>query len=165
MITEKTQNAIKSLQESYPEKRSALIPALHLVQNEIGYLPLEAQAEVAELFAITTSEVHAVVTFYDMFFEEPKGKHLIHVCKNVSCMLRGSDGLLGSLCHKLGVSPGETTQDEEFTVVPSECLAACDRAPMMLVDEEVIGPIHEGELDQILTDILLKVKEGVNKNG
>lgn len=165
MITEKTRNAIIALQESYPEKRSALIPALHLVQNEIGYLPLEAQAEVADLFEIATSEVHAVVTFYDMFFEEPKGKHLIHVCKNVSCMLRGADGLLSSLCHKLEVSPGETTKDEEFTLVASECLAACDRAPMLLVDEEVIGPIKEDELDQVLTDILLRIREGVNKNG
>lgn len=156
MITEKTRIAILSLQESYPEKRSALIPALHLAQDEIGYIPLEVQAEVAELFGITTSEVHAVVTFYDMFFERPKGKHLIHVCKNVSCMLRGADGLLSSLCSKLKVSPGETSEDGEFTIVPSECLAACDRAPMMLVDEEVIGPVQEGELDQILTNTLLK---------
>ncbi len=165
MLTETTRTAIIKLQESYPEKRSALLPALHLAQNEIGYLPLQAQSEVAELFDISTSEVHAVVTFYDMYFEEPKGKHLIHVCKNVSCMLRGADGLPNTLCHKLKVSTGETTEDKQFTIVASECLAACDRAPMLLIDEEVIGPIKEGELDQILTDILLKVKEGVNKNG
>ncbi|MBA3237458.1 MAG: NADH-quinone oxidoreductase subunit NuoE [Parachlamydiaceae bacterium] len=165
MITDKTRTAIITLQKSYPEKRSALLPALHMVQDEIGYLPLEAQSEVAELFDITTSEVHAVVTFYDMFFEAPKGKHLIHVCKNISCMLRGADGLLNTLCHKLKVSCGETTEDGEFTIVGSECLAACDRAPMLLIDEEVIGPIQDGALDQVLTEILLKVREGVNKNG
>lgn len=161
MITENLRKTIIDLQNKYPEKRSALIPALHLVQNEIGYLPLEAQNEVADLFEIAPSEVNGVVTFYDMFFEEPKGKHIIHVCKNLSCMLRGSDEILGSLCHKLNIGPGGTSADGEFTVIPSECLAACDRAPMMLVDETVVGPVHENDLDKLL----LKAKEGGKAHG
>lgn len=152
MLSEQTKQAILDLQTLYPEKRSALIPALHLAQTEVGYLPSDIQNEVAILFGIDLNEVHAVVTFYDMFFEKPVGKHLIHVCKNVSCMLRGSDELLEKLCDKLQVSCGETTADGEFTVIASECLAACDRAPMMLVDEKVVGPIQEGELDQILIE-------------
>lgn len=152
MLTELTRNAILELQNKYPEKRSALIPALHLAQREAGYLPREIQNEVAALFDIDPNEVNAVVTFYDMFFEEPVGKHLIHVCKNVSCMLRGSDGLIDKLCHKLQVKPGEISADGEFTIIPSECLAACDRAPMMLVDEKVIGPVSENNLDQILAE-------------
>jgi NADH-quinone oxidoreductase subunit E len=152
MLSEQTRQAILDLQKLYPEKRSALIPALHLAQAEVGYLPLETQSEVAVLFGIETSEVHAVVTFYDMFFEEPAGKHVIHVCKNVSCMLRGSDELLKTLCHKLQVEPGKTSSDGEFTIIPSECLAACDRAPMMIVDEQVVGPVQEGEIDQILEE-------------
>ena len=110
------------------------------------------QNEVAELFGIEPNEVNAVVTFYDMFFEEPVGKHVLHVCKNVSCMLRGGDEVMGNLCRKLNIKPGETTADGEFTVIPSECLAACDRAPMMLVDDKVIGPIKEEQIDQILAD-------------
>lgn len=153
MLTEQTRQAILELQKRYPEKRSALIPALHLAQNEVGYLPLEVQTEVAELFDIAVNEVHAVVTFYDMFFEKPMGKHIIHVCKNASCMLRGADGILNTLCQRLGVSPGETTSDGEFSIIPSECLAACDRAPMLLVDEEIIGPIKESELEQVLANI------------
>lgn len=152
MLSEKTRNSILELLKTYPEKRSALIPALHLAQAEVGYLPLEIQAEVADLFGIDSSEVAAVVTFYDMFFEEPVGKHLLHVCKNVSCMLRGSDGLLQKLCQKLQVEVGGTTADGEFTVIPSECLAACDRAPMMLVDDQVVGPIQEADLDRILAE-------------
>lgn len=152
MLSEKTRKSILELQKLYPEKRSALIPALHLAQKEAGYLPRETQDEVANLFDIDPNEVHAIVTFYDMFYEEPVGKHLIHVCKNVSCMLRGSDGLLQKLCHKLQVSPGDTTTDGEFTVIPSECLAACDRAPMMLVDDKVVGPVQENDLDRILAD-------------
>lgn len=151
MLTDDTKKSILELQKLYPEKRSALIPALHLAQAEVGYLPKETQAEVAELFDIDPNEVNAVVTFYDMFFEKPVGKHLIHVCKNVSCMLRGSDGLLKALCQKLQVRPHHVTEDGEFTIIPSECLAACDRAPMMLVDDKVIGPVQESDLDQIIS--------------
>lgn len=150
MLSEKTRQAIAELQKMYPEKRSALIPALHCAQEELGYLPIEVQNEVAGLFDIEPNEVHAIVTFYDMFFDQPVGKHLLHVCKNVSCMLRGSDSLLHKLCEHLQVAPGGTTADGEFTVIPSECLAACNRAPMMLVDDQVVGPVEERDLERIL---------------
>jgi len=152
MLSEKTRQTILDLQKKYPEKRSALIPALHLAQGEAGYLPRDVQNEVAELFGIDPNEVNAVVTFYDMFFEEPVGKHLLHVCKNVSCMLRGGDEVLDHLCRRLNVQPGGTTADGEFTVIPSECLGACDRAPMMLADEKVVGPILQDQIDKILED-------------
>ncbi len=152
MLKESTKNAILELQKQYPEKRSALIPALHLAQAEAGYLPRETQNEVAELFGIEPNEVNSVVTFYDMFFEEPTGKHHLHVCKNVSCMLRGGDGLLKKLCETLHVQPGGTTADGEFTVIASECLGACDRAPMMIVDNQVVGPVQENELDSLLAE-------------
>ncbi len=152
MLSDKTRHSILEMQKRYPDKRSALIPALHLAQAEVGYLPLETQQEVATLFDIDANEVHAVVTFYDMFYEEPVGKHVIHVCKNVSCMLRGADGLLNALCRKLNITAGHTSADGEFTVIASECLAACDRAPMMLVDDTVIGPVQEDDLDAILAE-------------
>ncbi len=152
MLNEETKKAILELQTKYPSKRSALIPALHIAQAEMGYLPVEVQEEVATLFNIDTSEVNAVVTFYDMFYENPTGKHHIHVCKNVSCMLRGADGLLSKICQKLQVKPGETTADGEFMIIASECLAACDKAPMMIVDDKVIGPVQESEIDSILAE-------------
>lgn len=152
MLTEKTRQSILDLQKLYPEKRSALIPALHLAQAEVGFLPRETQDEVAALFDLDPNEVNGVVTFYDMFYEEPVGKHILHVCKNVSCMLRGGDELLKGICHRLQVNPGETTSDHEFTIIPSECLAACDRAPMMLVDDQVVGPVKLEDLDRILTE-------------
>lgn len=142
MISEKTRQAILDLQKKYPEKKSALIPALHLAQSEKGYLPIEVQAEVAALFEISENEVNSVVTFYDMFFEKPVGKHIIHVCKNVSCMLRGCDPLIQELCEKAG---------PEFTVIPSECLGACDRAPMLIGDDTVYGPVKD--VDEVLSQI------------
>lgn len=152
MLSKETKNAILELQKKYPRKRSALIPALHLVQSEVGFLPRETQIEIAALFEIDPNEVNAIVTFYDMFFEEPTGKHCLHVCKNVSCMLRGADGLLAKLCNKLNIEPGQTSEDGEFSLVASECLAACDRAPMMLVDDKVVGPVKEEDLDKILSE-------------
>jgi NADH-quinone oxidoreductase subunit E len=150
MLSQKTIEEILALQKLYPEPRSALIPALHLAQDEVGFLPLEAQECVAGLFCIDATEVRALVSFYDMFHEEPIGKHCIHVCKNASCMLRGADDIFAELCEKLKIVPGEMSKDGEFTVFHSECLGACDRAPMMLVDEEVIGPVTEHELDTII---------------
>jgi NADH-quinone oxidoreductase subunit E len=152
MLSDAIKKAIVELQNQYPEKRSALIPALHLAQSEAGYLPLETQAEVAALFGIDATEVNGIVSFYDMFFEEPVGKHIIHVCKNASCMLRGCDALLQKLCEKLQVKPREMSADGEFTVIPSECLGACDRAPMMLIDDHVVGPVKESDLDQLLAE-------------
>ena len=152
MLTEALKKQIQALQKLYPERRSALIPALHLVQSVLGYLPPEAQKEVAELFAIDPNEVQGIVTFYDMFFESPPGKHLLHVCKNASCMLRGSDQLIETLCQKLQVSPREVTGDGEFSIIPSECLGACDRAPVLLVDDKIVGPVPLEEIDQILTE-------------
>lgn len=152
MLTEKTKQAIIELQKKYPHKRSALIPALHLAQNEIGYLPLDVQKIVATLFEIDPTEVRALVSFYDMFFEKPVGKHIIHVCKNASCMLRGCDNILSKLCDKLKIAPGDTTEDGLFTVIASECLAACDKAPMMLVDDKVVGPVSGDDIDKILEE-------------
>ena len=151
-LSEETKRAILELQALYPNRRSALIPALHIAQNQVGYLPKETQEEIAQLFEIETNEVNSVVTFYDMFFEEPTGKHVIHVCKNVSCMLRGGDQLLQALCQRLQISPGETSADQQFTVIPSECLAACDRAPMMLVDDKVVGPVEVKDLNRLLEE-------------
>lgn len=152
MLTAKTIQAIQELQGLYPQKRSALIPALHVAQAEVGYLPHAVQEEVASLFGLDTTEVHALVTFYDMFYEEPVGKHIIHLCKNASCMLRGCDAVLQGLCRKLGIKPGETTKDGQFTVIASECLGACDKAPMMLVDEKVVGPVTEHDIDSVLSE-------------
>lgn len=151
-LSEKTKNAILKLQTKYPEKRSALIPALHLAQADAGYLPEDIQKEVAALFDISPNEVNAIVTFYDMFFDKPVGKHIIHVCKNASCMLRGADGVLKKMCERLHVEPHGTTEDGQFTIIPSECLAACDRAPMMLVDDKVVGPVTEEMVDSIIVE-------------
>lgn len=150
MLKEETIKAIKTLQKQYPNKRSALIPALHLAQNDAGYLSVEIQNQIAGLFEVDATEVRALVSFYDMFHEKPTGKHIIHVCKNISCMLRGCDSLLSTICSKLAIEPGQTSSDGAFTVIASECLGACDKAPMMLVNDTVVGPVSVDDIDAIL---------------
>lgn len=151
-LSKKIKDSILDLQKKYPQKRSALIPALHLAQGECGYLSREIQEEVADLFNLDLNEVNAVVTFYDMFYEKPVGKHIIHACKNASCMLRGCDEVIKKLCEKLDVQPGEVTADGQFTIIPSECLGACDKAPMFIVDDKVVGPIKVEDLDHIIAE-------------
>lgn len=151
-LREETVNKILDLQKKYPVKRSALIPALHMAQDEVGYLPRDIQNEVASLFDLDPNEVNSVVTFYDMFHEEPVGKTVVHVCKNVSCMLRGADALLDALHHKLNITNGETSPDGEYTIIPSECLGACDKAPVCIVGEKVVGPVKADELKKIFDE-------------
>ena len=149
MLKDEIKQAIFALQKQYPVKRSALIPALLFAQKQEGYLSLTIQAEVAALFELDPNEINAIVTFYDMLYDHPMGKHLVHLCKNVSCMLKGSDELTASICQKLNVKISETTEDGKYTVLQSECLGACDRAPMMILDEKVFGPLKQTDLDQI----------------
>lgn len=151
-LRDETVNKILDLQKKYPFKRSALIPALHMAQAEFGYLPRDIQNEVASLFNLDPNEVNSVVTFYDMFHEEPVGKTVVHVCKNISCMLRGSDELLDALHNKLNLTDSETSSDGQYTIIPSECLGACDRAPVCIVGEKVVGPVKADELNKIFDE-------------
>ncbi len=144
-LSDETVDAIRKLQKRYPQKRSALIPSLHLAQKEVGYLPVDIQKEVAALFDLDKDEVRAIASFYDMFFEEPVGKHIIHVCKNASCMLRGCDHVIECLKAKL-------KDKTDITLIESECLGACDRAPMMIVGEKVVGPVSVDHLDSIIEE-------------
>lgn len=147
-LSQEIRTSIIDLQKKYPEKRSALIPALHLAQKQLGYLSLEVQQEVADIFGLSLSEVHSVVTFYDMFFEKPTGKKIIYACKNLSCMLRGADELIEHVSAKL--KEDTSSLSSEFTLVEAQCLAACDRAPVWIINEKVEGPIRIPEIDALL---------------
>mgnify|MGYP003417684981 FL=1 len=147
-LCRKTKTAIRELQKVYPDKRSALIPALYLAQKEWGYLSLLIQQEVGEMFDLSLQEVRAVVSFYDLFFEEPVGKHIIRVCTNLSCMLRGSDFVLRAFEKEGVLERGKTTR--EITLLEVECLGACDQAPAALVNEELMGELDEEKVQNIV---------------
>lgn len=135
VIGEAARARITREMEKYPQKRGALLPAIHLVQKETGYISTETARELAALFDIHPIQVMEVVTFYNMFYDRPQGRHHVHVCTNLPCSLRGGRELLKGLEAHLGVGAGETTTDGRITLGHEECLGACGYAPMMRVDE------------------------------
>ncbi|HVM15432.1 MAG TPA: NAD(P)H-dependent oxidoreductase subunit E [Egibacteraceae bacterium] len=118
----------------YPVARSALLPLLHLVQVQDGYISKEGLAECAELLGLTKAEVGAVATFYTMYKREPMGEHLVSVCTNFSCKVRGGQEVFDRLSEKLGVGHNGTTPDGTFTLEHAECLGNCEGAPVVTVD-------------------------------
>jgi NADH-quinone oxidoreductase subunit E len=141
---------VRRLQGLYPDKRGALLPVLHLAQETFGYVSLETEEYVGTLFDLSAAHVHEVVTFYTMFFQKPRGRHIVAVCHNLSCHLLGAKGIIEHLKERLGVEPGETTADGNVTFLTVECLCACEQAPMMQVDDRYEGLLTADKVDGIL---------------
>ena len=142
---------VRRLQGLYPDKRGALLPVLHLAQEAFGgYISLEVEAYVAGLFGLPPAHVHEVVTFYTLYFREPRGRHVVAVCHNLSCHLAGAQDILRHLEARLGVRRGETTDDGRVTLQAVECLCACEAAPMMQVDDRYEMNLTPDKVDRIL---------------
>jgi NADH-quinone oxidoreductase subunit E len=141
---------VRRLQGLYPDKQGALLPVLHMAQDTFGYISLETEEYVASLFQMSPAHVHEVVTFYTMFFQQPKGRHVVSVCHNLSCHLMGAKSIVEHLTRKLGVEVGETTADGRLTLLTVECLCACEQAPMMQVDDRYEGLLTPEKVDRIL---------------
>src|SRR5262245_37527169 len=141
---------VRRLQGLYPDKRGALLPVLHLAQDAFGYVSLEVEEYVAGLFDLSPAHVHEVVTFYTLFFQQPKGRHVVAVCQTLSCHLMGAKGIVEHLKDRLGVDVGETTPDGKTTLLTVECLCACEGAPMMQVDDRYEVNLTPEKVDAIL---------------
>jgi NADH-quinone oxidoreductase subunit E len=144
---------VRRLQGLYPDKRGALLPVLHMAQETFGYVSLEVQEYVAGLFDMAPSHVHEVVTFYTLYFQQPKGRHVVAVCHNLSCYLAGSREILAHVKQRLGIDVGETTDDGRVTLQSVECLCACEAAPMMQVDERYELNLTPEKVDRILDSL------------
>lgn len=141
---------IEAAAAEFPQRRSALIPALRIVQESRGCVDREAMQDIAAAFDLHPMEVEEVATFYTMINTRPVGKHLIQVCRSISCFIMGSNPLLRHLEEKLGVAVGETTPDGKFTLVAVECLGSCGTAPVMQVNEDYHENLTPEKVDQIL---------------
>lgn len=135
----------------YPadRRRSAILPALYLVQHQQGYITANAMRYVAGLLGITAADVEDVVSFYTMFYTKPVGKFVVNVCRTLSCALNGAERVTEEICSRLGIKPGETDSSGTFTLVEVECLGACDRAPVVMVNDswhECLKPEDAGRL-------------------
>jgi len=149
-LTPKNQARFEEILARYPVKRSALLPALHLVQEQEGWIGREAIEHVAALLGLTPAQVHDTASFYTMFRLQPEGKTLIEVCTTLSCALGGAEELLAHACRKLGVKTGETTPDGKFTVKGVECLAACGGAPAVQVNGTWLEHATAADLDRVI---------------
>ena len=137
----------------YPVAKSALIPLLHLAQEQDGYITDDAMAHIAELVGITPAEVLGTCSFYEMFKREPVGRYLVNICTNISCQLVGGEELLHHAEKTLGIRSGNTTPDGLFTVEDVECIAACTEAPCLQVNYRYRHRITNDEFDQMVDDL------------
>jgi NADH-quinone oxidoreductase subunit E len=142
VISEELRARIDAEIERFPQKRGAMLGALHAVQAELGCISLDAARELAEIFEVFPVEILEIVSFYNMFHDAPRGRHQVYVCTNLSCALQGANGLLRELESHLGISAGETTADGRIHLGREECLGACASAPMMR-----IGDAYHEDLD------------------
>ena len=137
----------------YPRPRSALIPLLHLAQEQDGYVADDAMEHIAELLGLTPAEVLGTCSFYEMFKREPVGRYLVNICTNLSCQLLGAEELLHHAEHTLGVRPGGTTDDGLITLEDVECIAACTEAPCLQVNYRYAYRVTPERFDQLVERI------------
>src|SRR3546814_746173 len=137
----------------YPHPKSALIPLLHLAQEQDGHVADDAMVHIAELVGVTPAEVVGTCSFYEMFKREPIGDYLVNVCTNIACMLMGGEELLHHLEDRLGIRSGSTTHDGTFTLEDVECIAACTEAPCLTVNYRYFHKISADEADTLLDDL------------
>ena len=139
ILTDEMVAKIEALAPRYPNRRALTLPALHVVNAELRHVPLEAVAEIAALLGLAPAEVQDTLSFYQFFHQaRPHGKVRAFVCRSVSCALRGGDELLADLCRAHGIEPYGTTPDGELTIEPAECLGACDFAPCILANDDLL---------------------------
>jgi NADH-quinone oxidoreductase subunit E len=143
----------RSIIARYPRPKSALIPLLHLAQEQDGWVTDEAMAHIAELVDVTPAEVLGTCSFYEMFKREPVGRYLVNVCTNISCVLLGADDLLAHAEERLGVTVGETTPDGTMTLEGVECIAACTEAPCLQVNYRYRYQVTPEDFDTLVDDL------------
>jgi len=150
MLTEEERREIEAEFHQYPQKRSACIDALKIVQRRRGWVSDESLRDLAAFLGMTPDELDSVATFYNLIFRRPVGSRVILICDSVSCWIMGYERIRELLTARLGIELGETSADGEFTLLPNACLGACDRAPVMMINDELYQDLDPGSLDQIL---------------
>lgn len=152
-LMETCREEIEQILSRYPEKRSAMLPLLHLAQREEGYVSEGAMREIAGIIGCRPVDVFDVVTFYSVFNRQPVGKYVLEVCRTLSCALMGGRKLTRHLEERLGIRVGETTPDGLFTLREVECIAACANAPAMLINNRIYENLTPEKLDAILAEL------------
>ncbi len=149
MLTEDERKEIEEELKHFTHKQAACVEALKIVQKHRGWVSDEI-GSIAGLLEMTPDELDAVATFYSFIFRRPVGKHIILICDSISCWVMGYDTVREHLRKRLGIVPGETSADGQFTLLPVSCLGACDHAPAMMIDDELYLDLTNERIDEIL---------------
>ena len=149
-FSDSAKSKIINLMDTYPDNRSALMNALHITQQEFDHLSYDALQALSELMEIPVQHIEDTASFYTMYYKESMGKNVIWVCHTLPCALRGSATVLDYLKTKLEIDVGESTKDNRFTLMKAECLASCDTAPMIQINDEYYENLNNEKIDKIL---------------
>lgn len=150
MLSDEIKSEIHCGISACPTRRCAILEALQIVQRHHGWISDERLREVAEFLNLTVEEVDGVATFYNRIYRKPVGRHIILVCDSVSCWIMGFENILDHIQKRLGISFGETTSDGRFTLLPIQCLGACEQAPAIMIDEQLYGYLDRDKIEAIL---------------
>jgi len=151
-ITNTQSEQILRIAKELKDKPGALMPILHGIQDELGYVPPDAVPLIADVLNLTRAEVHGVVTFYHDFRSEAPGRHIVRICQAESCQATGSDALTAHARRHLGIEFHQTTRDANFTLEPVYCLGNCAGSPSVMIDQEVFGRVTPARLEVILKE-------------
>jgi len=152
LLSEAVREKIRSFFPRYDTKQAVLLPALHIVQDALGHVPWQAMKEVAEVLDLPPSAVLDTLSFYTHFWTRPKGKKVITVCRSISCEVMGGREVLDAIQAELGIGEHETTPDGRYSLVTEECLAGCDHAPCLLINEKLHKCVKAADVPQLLAD-------------
>jgi NADH-quinone oxidoreductase subunit E len=150
MLSDEQRREVLDELEHYPTKQAACIEALKIVQKHDRWVSDEAIQELADLIGMPAAELDSVATFFNLIYRRPVGRHVILLCDSVSCWLMGCNKIRAQLVDRLGIDYGQTTKDNRFTLLPMACLGTCDRAPAMMIDEQLHRDLTAESLDKIL---------------
>ena len=142
--------AIEAEVAHLPDRESAAIEALQIVQAKRGWVSDTSLAAIARLLGMSAAALDSIATFYNLIFRQPVGRHVIMMCDSVSCFVMSCDQVHQAITENLGIKPGETTEDGRFTLLPIVCLGACDRAPVVMIDDELVGNLTPEQVPTLL---------------
>lgn len=150
VLDEAERAAIEQEMLHYEDPRAASIEALKIVQQARGWVPDGAADAIGEILGIPASDVEGVATFYSQIFRQPVGRHIIRVCDSMTCYIGGHESVLESIQKQLGIGPGQTTEDDRFTLLPVCCLGNCDKAPALMIDDDTFGDVTADSVAALL---------------
>jgi NADH-quinone oxidoreductase subunit E len=155
VLSDELREKIKAYLPRYPSKQAVTLPALHLVQDELRCVPLGAVREIADLLDLSPAEVNDTMSFYGIFRGEqnPLGRTRLWVCRGLACALRDGEQVLGEVCRKLNVRPGQTSADGKITVEFAECIGVCEAAPAVLINDVGRGNVTPDKLDDLIEEL------------